>query len=394
MDKYLDFIQDPYNPETNFRLGEQYYQEGRKAAALSYFLRTAEYGTDLDRDLIYESLVKVALCLKEVGGRPHSTRGAILNAIIHDPERPEAYFHLSYDHQVKEEWHECYLAAIQGLSRLNNTRETLTDVDYPGEYGLIFQKGVAAWWVGHCNESRHTFQMLLRDYPMEQKFIDACYQNLSRLWGLQYLPLPYKKEDHSKLRYKFKNSEKIKKNYSQVFQDMFVLSMLDGKENGTYLEIGAADPVKDSNTYLLESKFNWKGISIEIEEEEVKKFNSLRSNKCIQADGTKVNYEELLKDQPEIIDYLQLDCEPAEVTFNILLNIPFNKHKFRVITFEHDHYLNHPADDRESSRSYLESMGYKRVVGDIAPDSNSTFEDWWVHPDLVDPEILKIMKIL
>jgi hypothetical protein len=32
------------------------------------------------------------------------------------------------------------------------------------------------------------------------------------------------------------------------------------------------------------------------------------------------------------------------------------------------------------------------VVGDIAPDMNSNFEDWWVHPDLVDPEILKIME--
>ena len=31
------------------------------------------------------------------------------------------------------------------------------------------------------------------------------------------------------------------------------------------------------------------------------------------------------------------------------------------------------------------------VVGDIAPDMNSSFEDWWIHPDLIKPEILQSM---
>ena len=396
MTRYEAFIIDPYNPETNFWLGEQYYLEGYKAAALSYFLRAAEYGVDEYHDLVYEALIKVALCLKEVGGRPHSTRGAFLNAITYDPSRPEGYYHLSYDHQVKEEWQECYLAAVQGLDKLNHTKETLTDIDYPGEYALIFQKGVSAWWVGQCDESRTIFQTLLKEYPMAEKFTEACYQNLSRIWGLQYLPLPYKKEDHSKLRYKFKDSKKIEKNYSQVYQDMFVLSMLDGKKNGTYLEIGASDPIVDNNTYLLETEFEWKGISVEIEEGKVKEFNQERTNQCLQADATKLNYTEILEEleTPKTVDYLQVDCEPAETTFNVLLSIPFDKYKFAVITFEHDYYLHHKTDYRKASRKYLESLGYKRVVSNIAPDSNSAFEDWWIHPDLVDAKIVEKMTDL
>jgi len=35
-------------------------------------------------------------------------------------------------------------------------------------------------------------------------------------------------------------------------------------------------------------------------------------------------------------------------------------------------------------QKYLESKGYKLVVSNISPDDNSPFEDWWVHPDLVD----------
>jgi hypothetical protein len=62
-----------------------------------------------------------------------------------------------------------------------------------------------------------------------------------------------------------------------------------------------------------------------------------------------------------------------------------------VITFEHDYYADETKLYREKSREFLINQGYVMVVGDIAPDKNSTFEDWWIHPDLVNPEILKIM---
>lgn len=392
MDKILEnFINDPYNPETNFWFGEQYYQEGHKAAALTLFLRTAEYETD--KDLVYEALLKVMLCLKELEGRPHSTRGAILNAITFDRERPEAYYHLSYDHQIKGEWQESYLAAVQGLDKLNNMKPTLTSVDFPGEYALLFQKAVASWWIGYCDESRELFNHLLKEYPMRSEFVEACYTNLSKIHGINYPSLLYTKEEYPKLKYKFKNSNKIERNYSQVYQDLFVLSMLDGKEKGTYVEIGASDPYYNSNTALLEKDFGWTGVSLEINEEEVNKFNLERSNKCILQDATTVNYEELFNNNglTEVIDYLQVDVEPAEVTFNVLLSIPFDKYKFRVITYEHDYYLNHPVDYKKLSRKFLEAQGYKMIVGDIAPDSNSTFEDWWVHPELVDSEIITAM---
>ncbi len=35
---------------------------------------------------------------------------------------------------------------------------------------------------------------------------------------------------------------KIKENHSQAYQDLFVLTMLGGKKNGRYLEIGGNHP--------------------------------------------------------------------------------------------------------------------------------------------------------
>jgi hypothetical protein len=46
---------------------------------------------------------------------------------------------------------------------------------------------------------------------------------------------------------------------------------------------------------------------------------------------------------------------------------------------------------REKSREYLRSKGYMLVVDDVSPDGYWNFEDWWVHPDLVNPELVKKM---
>ena len=92
------------------------------------------------------------------------------------------------------------------------------------------------------------------------------------------------------------------------------------------------------------------------------------------------------------VDYLQIDCDPPEVSYEVLQKMPFDKVKFAVITFEHDNYVG-GHDIQSKSRALLESKGYKLVVGNIAPNNISEFEDWWVHPDLVDPDILKKMCV-
>jgi hypothetical protein len=48
----------------------------------------------------------------------------------------------------------------------------------------------------------------------------------------------------------FPGVEKIKRNFSQAYQDLFVLTMLQGKRSGKYLEVGANHPVEFNNTFL------------------------------------------------------------------------------------------------------------------------------------------------
>jgi hypothetical protein len=53
------------------------------------------------------------------------------------------------------------------------------------------------------------------------------------------------------------------KYYSQLGQDKFVDDFLNQKENGFFVEVGAHDGSKFSNTKFFEESRNWSGICIE-----------------------------------------------------------------------------------------------------------------------------------
>ena len=106
----------------------------------------------------------------------------------------------------------------------------------------------------------------------------------------------YKKSDSKKLKDSFDGFQDIEKNYSQAFQDLFTLTMLNGKKNGTYIEIGGSDPINMNNTYLLEKSFGWKGLSFELDSEIAKYYNSVRVNKCFCLDATQADYSKIFED--------------------------------------------------------------------------------------------------
>lgn len=205
----------------------------------------------------------------------------------------------------------------------------------------------------------------------------------------------YNKTLVNKLKFKFDDCELIEENYSQSYQDMFVLTMLNGKKNGTFVEIGAMHGKEISNTYLLEKFFNWNGISIDINDIS-KSFNEyFRKSKLIIQNALTIDYEKLFTENnlPKNIDYLQLDIEPPINTFECLKKIPFDKYKFAVITYETEAYYA-PEAIKNKSREIIEGNGYELIIGDVCNHGNDPFEDWYVHPDLVDRKIINIMKNL
>jgi FkbM family methyltransferase len=200
---------------------------------------------------------------------------------------------------------------------------------------------------------------------------------------------------------------------SQIFQDLFVLNELNFKENGYFVEIGAADGKYLSNTYLLEKNFNWDGLVVEpakIWESRLKKNrNSLVSLDCVHSESN-ISIEFNETEKPEFsrsninnkiekdlheylriknntvyelntlsindlfakynvgnrIDYLSIDTEGTE--FIILNSLDFDKYDISIITVEHNYTLN-----REKLYNLLTKKGYTRVQ-----DEFSKVDDWYV----------------
>jgi hypothetical protein len=199
--------------------------------------------------------------------------------------------------------------------------------------------------------------------------------------------------------YFFKDSDKVKKSNSLDMQDIFVLTMTDGMKNGIFLEIGCNQPIDYNNTYILEKYFNWKGIALDYFDDFRPAWIEHRPNSIFRAmNAMKVDYESLLlSTYPgiNVLDYLQLDIEPSLHTLVALKRIPFEKYKFKVITFETDVYRD-GDQARNESRELLLSHGYELVAGDVVtnyyPGNLLPYEDWWVHSELVDRNIIDFFK--
>ena len=80
----------------------------------------------------------------------------------------------------------------------------------------------------------------------------------------------------------------LKKNYSQVWQDIFALVVNDAKRDGTFIEIGGAQPFIGNNTWLLEKEYNWRGFSVELDEELCKMWMGQRPNTHLFVDDANV----------------------------------------------------------------------------------------------------------
>jgi FkbM family methyltransferase len=197
----------------------------------------------------------------------------------------------------------------------------------------------------------------------------------------------------------------------QLFrQDLFVLSQLNFKTNGFFVEFGATNGVDFSNTYLLETEFNWQGVlaepatcwhkdllknrcaAIELscvwkESDATVTFNEVNDaalstiNKYSDADYHKavrtkgktydvrtisLNHLLLKHHAPTNVDYLSIDTEGSE--FDILAQLDFDRYSFQVITCEHNF-----TPMREKIFTLLSNNGYRRVY-----DALSQVDDWYV----------------
>ena len=191
----------------------------------------------------------------------------------------------------------------------------------------------------------------------------------------------------------------------QAFADRFILNCTAFKSNGYFMELGSRDAKWNNNSYILEKSFGWKGVMVDRVATHKADYEADRPNSIpIIQDATQINYKKVFEDNnfPSNLDFWQLDLEVRDNTaLETFLKI--NKellgcYKFATVTMEHDIYTGFPnaVNTRVKSREVLEGRGYYCVFKDILDPPevciNCPYEDWWVHPDLVDMDYIKSLQ--
>lgn len=176
---------------------------------------------------------------------------------------------------------------------------------------------------------------------------------------------------------------------AQAHQDIFALKTAKHK---TYIEIGAAGPIKYNNTYPLE-KNSWQGFSLELNSNRVSQWfedYSDRKNKIYCDNAITFNYLDGLKENNlgTHIGYLSCDIEPPENTFAALKRVIEQGITFDCITFEHDKYQS-DVDYEPIVTEYLNKQGYKVAVRDVYiwRKRPCYFETWFVRDNIEYTEV-------
>jgi len=180
--------------------------------------------------------------------------------------------------------------------------------------------------------------------------------------------------------------------YSQAGQDLFAYENFG--YNGTYIDIGAGEPKRGNNCYLLEVKKNWKGFSIEYGDSDQDKRNALkvkwqqypeRKNKIYWEDAVSFDYKKGLTENElnNDIDFLSCDIDPQESTFLALKKVFNDGIRPKYIAFETDYYRE-KIDYSSLAYNFLKSYGYKIGVKNVYANfkSKKIFETWFVHETL------------
>lgn len=175
-----DYATDTDNPESNFKMGEYYFNLGHTAPALSFFLRCAERAED--KLLAYEALIFGYLCYKEQKIRDETAKSLIMHAVCLQPKRPEAYWLISCFYEQKEYWMDSYYHAEKGLENIDKDLEPLKFYkDYPGKIGLLFQKAISGYWWGKNEECKNILLDLYNNYELNEVYRQSVLNNLDRI---------------------------------------------------------------------------------------------------------------------------------------------------------------------------------------------------------------------
>jgi len=219
----------------------------------------------------------------------------------------------------------------------------------------------------------------------------------------------------------FRIAKAAKSSKSQLLQEVFALSVSEFKEKGFFVEFGATDGITLSNTYMLETEYNWSGIlaepaknwhtdlsknrrckidescvwvesgsEIDFSEAKVGEFSTIsdlmssdhhfhkrQDSNSYMVKTISLNDLLLKHNAPKVIDYMSIDTEGSE--YEILNAFNFKSFQINIVTVEHNY-----SQQREKLVNLFVSNGFIKIRSDL-----SLWDDWYVNKKFIESSPIK-----
>ena len=200
--------------------------------------------------------------------------------------------------------------------------------------------------------------------------------------------------------------------HSELRQDIFALFASGQKQQGFFVEFGAMDGLRASNTLLLERDHAWQGILSEpnprYNTQLSKNRQCLLDLRCVSnSTGDRVKFQTasqsgwpgmighiyheansrgdvievetvslndllLQHHAPDVVDYISVDTDGSEPM--IMQGFDFSRHHVQIWTIEHNN-----ETWRNDIKQIMEQNHYVRVL-----EKFSGYDDWYLHKDITE----------
>lgn len=167
---------EPENIRYVFYLAESYRDAGETGKALEWFQKRIRMGGWAEE--VYWSKLQAACILRELGLSLNVCAAAFLDAHHYRPHRSEAIYYLTEIYNQQENYTQAY-ECLKNFANIAKPaqKDSLFNMDWCEEYGLLFQMSICAYYVKQYQESLDACDKLLTIKNLPEQWLMLTQSN-------------------------------------------------------------------------------------------------------------------------------------------------------------------------------------------------------------------------
>jgi len=169
--------QEPDNTRYMFYLAESYFDAGERGKALECYQKRVSMG-GYETEEIFWSKFRIAFILQYLGLPDSIVIAGYKDAIAFRPHRGEPYYYLAEFLNHKQDYEGAYeIIQAQASIIQPSGKDYLFNADWIQDYGMLFQRSITAYYMGHYEESLEACDQLLTNKRLPEVWRQLAIDN-------------------------------------------------------------------------------------------------------------------------------------------------------------------------------------------------------------------------